>query len=75
MTAAAAKPAPAKTYTLAELRAKPAECDPAKLETYLSDTAFKAAFKLEKAQFSKLPAWKQEEFKKKLGLAAASSSS
>lgn len=65
-----AKPATngGKTYTLAELRKKPADLDDKKLESYLSDTAFKASFKLEKSAFYKLPAWKQDEMKKKLGL-------
>lgn len=57
-----------KTYTLAELRKKPEGLDDKKLESYLSATAFKAAFRLEKAQFYKLPTWKQDEMKKKLGL-------
>jgi len=60
--------APAKVYTLAELRQKPPELDKDKLETYLTPEQFKQIFKIEKTGFAKLPAWKQEEMKKKLGL-------
>jgi len=58
----------AKTYTLAELRTKPKDLDDKKLETYMTDTLFKATFKIDKSTFYKLPAWKQEELKKKVGL-------
>lgn len=71
--ASASKPAagsegPTQTYTLAELRRRPRGLDEKKLETYLSDADFKAAFKIERSAFVKLPTWKQEDLKKKLGL-------
>ena len=72
--AATLAPAPAAAvdstpkYTLAELRNRPAGLDQKKLESYLSDIQFKAAFKVDKSAFYKLPPWKQDELKKKLGL-------
>jgi len=76
LAAAAAKPTASsstgKKYTLAELRNRPRELDDKKLESYLSDSDFKAAFKVDKADFNRLPNWKQEEMKKKLGLCASS---
>ena len=49
-------------------RPLPEGVDPARLETYLSDEEFKKVFKMDKEQFSKLPAWKQTKNKKEVGL-------
>ena len=49
-------------------RPLPEGVDPARLETYLSDGEFKKVFKMDKEQFSKLPAWKQTKNKKEVGL-------
>ncbi|KAL7748597.1 hypothetical protein RI367_006008 [Sorochytrium milnesiophthora] len=59
------------TYTLDQLRNKqglPLGVDPAQLETYLSDAEFVKAFNMDRAAFQKLPAWKQKDSKKKVGL-------
>jgi hypothetical protein len=57
-----------QTYTLEQLKRKPNECDSTKLETYLSENDFKKHFGTSKTEFTKLPAWKKTDMKKKLGL-------
>jgi len=56
------------TYTVEDLKTKPLGLDHSKLETYLNDKQFRAAFKMPKAQFSKLPKSKQDSLKISLGL-------
>jgi len=57
-------------YTLAELTtgAIPEGVDPSRLEQYLNKDQFKKLFGLPKAEYPKLPRWKQIELKKKAGL-------
>jgi hypothetical protein len=57
-----------KVFSYDNLRAKPAECDPALLEKYLSDEEFVQVFNMTKAAFEKLPEWKRQSQKKQLGL-------
>jgi hypothetical protein len=56
------------TYTLEQLRKRPAECDKTILETYLSESEFKKSFGMTKTEFTKLPLWKKTDLKKKLQL-------
>jgi len=53
-----------KTYTIQELRRRPAALDQSKLESYLSDADFKSLFKMTKAEFEKTPKWKKDNLKK-----------
>lgn len=46
----------------------PEGVDPTKKEQYLSDQDFESVFKMTKAQFNELKAWKQMDAKKKVGL-------
>ncbi|XP_071943115.1 uncharacterized protein [Antedon mediterranea] len=57
-------------YTLAELKERPLPegVDPLKLEVYLSDEEFEEILKMPKDEFSQLPAWKQKNLKKNVGL-------
>lgn len=57
-----------RTYSLQELRTQPKHLDSTILETYLSDTDFQQAFGVSKQEFTQMPAWKQQEKKKALGL-------
>jgi len=57
-----------KFYTLEQLQSKPAECDVAKLELYLSDEEFQQWFNIDKATFAKQPLYKQNAAKKALGI-------
>ncbi|KAL6058812.1 proteasome regulatory particle base subunit rpn10, variant 2 [Balamuthia mandrillaris] len=59
---------PTRTYSLEELKQKPAELDGTKLETYLSDEDFARAFGMTKTEFYAQPVWKQKDMKAKLGL-------
>jgi hypothetical protein len=66
-TAAAATATTAAPSVIAysELTSKPypAGVDPAKREAYLSDEEFLASLKMTKADFAKLPKWKQKNVK------------
>jgi len=42
--------------------------DVSKKEMYLNDNEFKASFNMDYPAFTKLPLWKQQELKKKVGL-------
>jgi len=57
-------------YSWSELvsRPLPPGVDPAKIETYLSDSVFKEKFNLSKEEFEASPRWKQVEMKKTSGL-------
>ena len=57
-------------YSWEELQARPLPpgVDPAKIETYLSDSVFMEKFKMSKEEFSACPRWKQVEMKKVSGL-------
>ncbi|XP_033114401.1 supervillin-like isoform X2 [Anneissia japonica] len=57
-------------YTLAELKERPLPegVDPLKLEVYLSDEEFEEILKMPKDEFAQLPAWKQKNLKKNVGL-------
>ncbi|PRP86713.1 hypothetical protein PROFUN_02862 [Planoprotostelium fungivorum] len=57
-----------KTYTIEELRTKPAKLDSRNLEKYLSTEDFVKYFKMTQAEFQKQLSWKQENTKKALGL-------
>ncbi|XP_032218251.1 supervillin isoform X2 [Nematostella vectensis] len=58
------------SYTLSELQEQPPPqgVDPAKLETYLSNSDFQEVFKMGKEDFTKLPGWKQQNLKKAVKL-------
>jgi len=56
------------TYTLDQLRKRPADLDQTKLESYLSDAEFMKAFGMTKTAYNGLPKWKQADAKKKLGI-------
>lgn len=57
-------------YPLSVLQKKPKYLDWArgKLELLLSDADFYDAFKMTRAEFLKLPAWKQSKLKMDLGI-------
>jgi len=56
-------------YSYDALRANPpAGCDKNNLEKYLNDDEFKKVFGMTKAEFAKVPAWKQRGRKRELGL-------
>jgi len=57
-----------KFFTLEQLQRKPAECDTAKLELYLTDDDFLQIFSIDKATFAKQPSFKQSAAKKALGI-------
>jgi thioester reductase-like protein len=57
-----------KYYSLEQLQARPPECDGARLEQYLSDADFIAAFSIDKATFAKQPNFKQTGAKRALGI-------
>lgn len=65
-------PESSPSYTLIELQKsnkKPIQSiDISKREYYLSDTEFQSLFKQSKAEFSKLPKWKQDNAKKQFDL-------
>jgi len=58
----------AETYTLGQLQNDkirlPKEIDRSRLQDYLSDADFQTTFKMDKAAFTKLPAWKKNNVKK-----------
>jgi len=56
------------SYEVLKRRPLPAGLDRTKLETYLSDEEFETVFKSTRAQFAKLPVWKQKATKNELGL-------
>ncbi|CAG9794016.1 unnamed protein product [Diatraea saccharalis] len=60
----------AAVLPLAELQQRPLpeHVDPNHLERHLSDTDFREAFGMTKEEFSALPAWKQTNMKKDVGL-------
>jgi hypothetical protein len=72
VTASDIAPAAGLTFTLAQLTdasfVLPDNCDPAKKETYLSDSEFQSAFNMSKVDFGQLAGWKQADAKKKAGL-------
>ncbi|BHF72037.1 hypothetical protein SprV_0401510000 [Sparganum proliferum] len=57
-------------FSLAELRQRPRppDLDTTRLETYLSDEDFERAFRMTRAEFSKLPLWKKRNLKRTLDL-------
>jgi hypothetical protein len=57
-------------YSLEDLKKRPlpTTIDAGVLENYLQDSDFQKAFKMDKAAFMALPAWKRGDFKKKAGL-------
>jgi len=57
-----------KFFTLEQLQKRPPECDPARLDQYLSDEDFFQIFSIDKATFAKQPSFKQTAAKKALGL-------
>jgi len=57
-----------KWFTLEQLQKRPAECDTAKLELYLTDAEFIQIFNIDKPTFAKLPQFKQQAAKKALGI-------
>jgi len=69
-------PPPTKPfYTYEELmhdpqinRKPPPECDPSKLESYLSDEGFRQLFKMSKQEFNIQPPWRTRQLKVKLRL-------
>jgi len=57
------------SFSLAELKAGAVtNIDPARKEQYLHDDEFQAQFKMGKAEFEKLAAWKKSDLKKRVGL-------
>ncbi|GAM16912.1 hypothetical protein SAMD00019534_000870 [Acytostelium subglobosum LB1] len=60
--------APGQTMTLTELQQKPAGLDQNNLEIYLSDSEFQSIFKMNKADFAKLPGWRKNKEKQNAGL-------
>jgi len=57
-----------RIYTFEELKQKPKEVDPTKLEMYLSDVEFEIHFEMKKDQFLQLSSWKKDTLKQKVGL-------
>ena len=58
-----------KTYDLKTLqKSAPEGVDPTKKEMYLTDDEFKKVFEMDKPAFASLPAWKQNNLKKKAKL-------
>ncbi|KJE93069.1 villin [Capsaspora owczarzaki ATCC 30864] len=59
-----------KFYTFAQLTTHPIpeDVDKAERERWLSDADFKTVFKMSREEFSKLPAWKKTDTKKKINL-------
>jgi hypothetical protein len=60
-----------RSYTLQQLAdtsSRPADLDATKLENYLTDDDFSAAFGCTKAAFREMPQWKQLQLKKQIGL-------
>jgi hypothetical protein len=62
-----------QTFTYEQLQHKPGRSFPpgidvAAREKYLSDDEFKKVLKMTKAEFAKLPAWRQQKLKKEVGL-------
>lgn len=58
-------------HSYAELKGagnRPDEVDPKRKEMYLQDDEFQKVFEMSKAEFQKMPAWKQADKKKKVGL-------
>ena len=59
-----------KTYPYATLISEeiPADVDPSKKESYLSDAEFEKKFGCDRAAFESSPSWKKVVLKKKVGL-------
>lgn len=59
-----------REHPLAVLLARPLPegCDPTRLEFYLGDGEFEKALGCTRAQFERMPLWKQTELKKQRGL-------
>jgi len=59
-----------KEYSWKELQVKPLPpgVDPARIETYLSNTLFQEKFKMSKEEYEACPRWKQIDMKKEVGL-------
>ncbi|GFR98405.1 supervillin [Elysia marginata] len=57
-------------YTLAQLQERPLPegVDPLRLEAYLDDDEFQDILEMDKEEFYQMPAWKQKEEKKRVGL-------
>mmetsp|Transcript_169401 Transcript_169401/g.411843 ORF Transcript_169401/g.411843 Transcript_169401/m.411843 type:complete len:90 (-) Transcript_169401:98-367(-) len=56
-------------WTLEQLKSGEAtDVNPQAKETYLSDAEFQEVFKMDKAAFEKLPKWKRQDAKKKVGI-------
>lgn len=68
VTAADIGPKKGVIYTYAQLKAGGLDIDTTRKETYLSDDEFKEVFKMTRAEFNAMPAWKQANKKKETGL-------
>jgi len=57
-------------YSYAELTSEslPRGADPTQKEVYLSDEEFESIFKMKKEDYEKIPSWRRETLKKKVGL-------
>jgi hypothetical protein len=55
-------------FTLQQLKDGAPNTDPANKHMYLSDTDFNTHFKMSKAEFTKIPKWKSDQEKKRVGL-------
>jgi len=56
------------TYDVLKESSLPSGVDPENRELYLADDVFLKMFKMDKATFQKLPAWKKKRLKQKVGL-------
>eukprot|EP01105_Mastigella_eilhardi_P018355 TRINITY_DN423_c0_g1_i5.p1 TRINITY_DN423_c0_g1~~TRINITY_DN423_c0_g1_i5.p1 ORF type:complete len:297 (+),score=82.79 TRINITY_DN423_c0_g1_i5:204-1094(+) len=56
------------TYTIEELRTKPAHLDNTNLESYLSDADFEKYFGKTRQEYNKMPKWHKDKIKKDLQL-------
>jgi len=56
------------TWEELEVRPLPPGVDPARIETYLSHTAFQEKFSMTKSEYAACPRWKQIDMKKDAGL-------
>jgi len=59
-----------REYSWKELQSRPLPpgVDPARIETYLSNTTFQDKFKMTKEEYKSCPRWKQIDMKKEIGL-------
>lgn len=57
-----------KTWTLEELKQKPPQVPPGKLDEYLNPSEYQAVFGMSRDEYLGQPAWKRSTMKKKAGL-------